>query len=109
VVAAVHRGQGIGRHHVQAVEDVGRARACTRAGTAAPSTGAAAALLSSCGWTIVPAPDADRSEHRRWERPLVPNDREPGFEVRQERPRSHPGSRELSPDAATSAPDGRSS
>lgn len=93
VVAAVHRGQGIGRHLVQSVEDVGRARSCTRAGTAAPSTGAAAALLSSCGWTIVPAPDAPVTEHRRWERPLA--SLEPA------------GMPAPSPDEATSTPHGR--
>ena len=60
-------------------------RACTRAGTAAPTAGAAAALLTGCGWTVVPAPEAPVAEHRRWERPLVPDDREPGVEVPQER------------------------
>jgi GNAT superfamily N-acetyltransferase len=73
VVAAAHRGQGIGRHLVVAVEDLGRRRSCTRIGMAAPSTGAAAALLATCGWTIVAAPDAPAAEHRRWERPLVPD------------------------------------
>lgn len=92
VVASAHRGQGIGRHVVQSLEDVERFRTCTRAATAAPSVGAATALLSSCGWTIVAAPDAPGAEHRRWERPLVPDDREPRFEVRQERRSSHPGS-----------------
>ncbi|MGH9274248.1 MAG: GNAT family N-acetyltransferase, partial [Acidimicrobiales bacterium] len=90
VVASAHRGQGIGRHLVQSVEDVARSRACTRAGAAAQSTGAAAALLTSCGWTIVPAPDAAVAEHRRWERPLTTS--EPGREVRQERRLSHPDS-----------------
>jgi 2'-5' RNA ligase len=73
VVAGAHRGQGIGRHLVVAVEDLGRRRSCTRAGMAAPSTGAAAALLSGCGWAIVASPDAPSAEHRRWERPLVPD------------------------------------
>lgn len=73
VVASAHRGQGIGRHLVAAIEGLGRRRSCTRAGTSAPSTGAAAALLGSCGWTIVAAPDAPSAEHRRWERPLAPH------------------------------------
>lgn len=71
LVAAAHRGEGIGRHVVAAVEDLGRRRACTRAGCAAPATGAAASLLRGCGWSIVPAPDAPSTEHRRWERPLA--------------------------------------
>jgi 2'-5' RNA ligase len=71
VVAAAHRGQGIGRHLVVAIEDLGRRRSCTRIGTAAPSTGAAAALLATAGWTIIAAPDAPATEHRRWERALA--------------------------------------
>jgi 2'-5' RNA ligase len=70
VVAAAHRGQGIGRHLVVAVEALGRRRACTRAGTAAPTTGAAASLLAGCGWVTVLTPDTTAAEHRRWERPL---------------------------------------
>jgi 2'-5' RNA ligase len=70
VVAAAHRGQGIGRHLLVAVEALGRRRSCTRAGVAAPSSGAAASLLTSCGWLIIPSPDAPATEHRRWERSL---------------------------------------
>jgi 2'-5' RNA ligase/GNAT superfamily N-acetyltransferase len=70
VVAAAHRGQGIGRHLLVAVEGVARRRSCTRASTAAPAGGAAASLLTGCGWTIVPSPDAPTAEHRRWERAL---------------------------------------
>jgi 2'-5' RNA ligase len=73
VVAGAHRGQGIGRHLVVALEDLGRRRSCSRIGTAAPSTGPAAALLATCGWTIIAAPDAPAAEHRRWERPLLPD------------------------------------
>lgn len=69
-VAAVHRGQGIGRHLVAAVEGLAARRRCSAAGMAAPSTGAAAALLSACGWRVVPSPDAPSTEHRRWERRL---------------------------------------
>lgn len=72
VVAGAHRGQGVGRHLLVAVEALGRRRSCTRAGTAAPTGGAAASLLGGCGWSIVAAPDAPSDEHRRWERPLVP-------------------------------------
>ncbi len=73
VVATAHRSEGIGRHVVAAIEDLGRRRACTRAGGAAPTTGAAASLLRGCGWSIVPAPDAPADERRRWERPLEPD------------------------------------
>jgi 2'-5' RNA ligase/GNAT superfamily N-acetyltransferase len=71
VVAAAHRGQGVGRHLVAAVEDVGRRRSCTRAGTAAPHTGAPASLLRSCGWVLAAAPDASDHERRRWDRTLT--------------------------------------
>lgn len=70
VVAAAHRGQGIGRHVVAAVEDLGRRRSCTHAGTAAPSGGAPASLLQSCGWRALSAPDGATEERRRWERTL---------------------------------------
>jgi 2'-5' RNA ligase/GNAT superfamily N-acetyltransferase len=71
VVAVAHRGQGVGRHLVAAVEDVGRRRSCTRAGTAAPHTGAPAALLHGCGWVLAAAADAPADERRRWERTLT--------------------------------------
>ncbi len=72
VVAAAHRGQGIGRHLLAAVESLAGRRGCAVAGIAAPSTGAPAALLSGCGWAVVAAPDATSVEHRRWERRLAP-------------------------------------
>ena len=71
VVAAAHRGLGIGHHVVAAVEGLAGRRDCTVAGIAAPSTGAAAALLTGCGWTLVAAPDTPTDEHRRWERRLA--------------------------------------
>jgi 2'-5' RNA ligase/GNAT superfamily N-acetyltransferase len=74
VVAAAHRGQGIGRHLVAAIEDVGRRRSCTRAGTAAPLGGAPASLLRSCGWIVVAQSDAPADERRRWERALASDD-----------------------------------
>jgi GNAT superfamily N-acetyltransferase len=94
VVAAVHRGQGIGRHLVAAVEEVGRARSCTFAGTAAPNTGAPAALLTGCGWSITTSPDAAPVAYRRWERPLHPAilSSGPAGEVPQERGTSPTGS-----------------
>jgi 2'-5' RNA ligase/GNAT superfamily N-acetyltransferase len=70
VVASAHRGQGIGRHLVAAVEDLGRRRSCTQAGAAAPSTGAAASLLGACGWKVAVTTDAPPDAHRRWERSL---------------------------------------
>ncbi len=73
-VGSAYRGEGIGRHVVAAIEDLGRRRSCTRAGCAAPATGAAASLLRSCGWSIVPAPEAPAGEPRRWDRPLEPDD-----------------------------------
>lgn len=74
VVAAAHRGQGVGRHLVVAVEDVGRRRSCTRAGTVAPHVGAAASLLRGCGWLLAAVPDAPDGERRRWERALLSHD-----------------------------------
>lgn len=73
IVAAAHRGQGVGRHVVAAIEDVGRRRSCSRAGTWAPHTGAVASLLRGCGWALVAAaPDGDiADERRRWERALA--------------------------------------
>ena len=69
VVASAHRGQGVGRHVVRAVEDLGRRRACAAAGAGAPDTGAAASLLRACGWAVV-AGSAAAPSHRRWERVL---------------------------------------
>lgn len=76
VVAVAHRGQGIGRHLVAAVEDLARRRTCGRVGTTAPAQGAAAALLQACGWGLLAAgePSDDgraSSDRRRWERMLA--------------------------------------
>jgi 2'-5' RNA ligase len=71
VVAAAHRGQGIGRHLLAGVEDLARRRSCTRAGATAPGGGAAASLLGACGWSIVSQPHAGSDDRRRWERPLA--------------------------------------
>lgn len=70
VVAAGHRGEGIGRHVVAAVEDLGRRRSCTRAGAAAPGGGPAAALLEASGWVRVASPETPVGEPRHWERVL---------------------------------------
>lgn len=73
VVGAAHRGQGIGRHLVMAVEDLGRRRSCTRAGAAVPVEGPAASLMRSCGWVVTVLPDSPARDHRRWERALEPD------------------------------------
>ena len=65
VVAAEHRGQGIGRHLVAAVDALARRRACTLVGANAPSGGAPAALLAAAGFTLHPP--------ERWERHLEPD------------------------------------
>lgn len=70
-VAAAFRGQGVGRHLVACIEDVGRRRGCSRAGIAAPTSGAAASLLQSCGWQLGPGSDGPTGERRRWERQLT--------------------------------------
>jgi 2'-5' RNA ligase len=67
-VAAVHRGRGVGRHLVTAIEDLARRRSCTVAGMSAPGGGAPAALLSGCGWVSAGEPDGTGA--RRWERRL---------------------------------------
>lgn len=70
VVAAAHRGQGLGRHLLAAVEDVGRRRSCLRAGASAPADGAIASLLSGCGWSVTAADGGAGTARRRWERAL---------------------------------------
>ncbi len=71
VVAAAHRGQGIGRHLLAAVEALGADRSCSRAGIVAPGDGAAASLLRGCGWVLVSVGDGASEDHRRrWERAL---------------------------------------
>lgn len=71
-VAVAHRGQGIGRHVVAAVEDLARRRTCGRVGTTAPAQGAAAALLQACGWRLLAVAESGASaDRRRWERMLA--------------------------------------
>lgn len=73
VVASQHRGEGVGRHLLAAVEDLAVRRGCTRAGVAAPRTGAAAALLRAAGWSPVgDAPSTGGTDAARWERLLGP-------------------------------------
>lgn len=67
VVAAAHRGLGIGRHLLAAVEALGRRRTCRVAGVAAPQAGAAGALLAGSGWK---ATDASTFNRVRWQRLL---------------------------------------
>ena len=62
------RNQGIGRHLLAALEDLAASRECEVLGMAAPTEGAAAALLAATGWRITPDPDT--KGRRRWIRPL---------------------------------------
>jgi 2'-5' RNA ligase len=71
VVAVEHRGQGIGRHLLAAVEAVGVRRGCASVGASAPGDGAAAALLAAAGFRIVPSTGDGRGP-RRWEHLLGP-------------------------------------
>jgi 2'-5' RNA ligase/GNAT superfamily N-acetyltransferase len=68
VVTAEHRGLGIGRHLVAAVEDLARRRGCTAAGSAGPAEGPPAALLAGSGWRVAGA--VDDLGWCRWERVL---------------------------------------
>lgn len=71
VVAVAHRGEGVGRHLLTAVEALGVRRGCRWAGTTAPFEGAAAALLRAAGWAPAPVDDEPPpGRHRRWTRPL---------------------------------------
>ncbi|HEX4868439.1 MAG TPA: GNAT family N-acetyltransferase [Acidimicrobiales bacterium] len=76
VVASQHRGEGVGRHVLAAVEDLAARRGCTHVGTSAPRTGAAAALLRAAGWS--PAGDPGEAGatpgSARWERALRSTD-----------------------------------
>jgi 2'-5' RNA ligase len=70
VVALQHRGQGIGRHVVAAVEALAARRGCEVVGTSAPSQGAAAALLTAAGFQARPGA-SDGAGSRRWEHLLA--------------------------------------
>ena len=72
-VAAEHRGQGIGRHVLVAVEALARRRTCSSVGATAPPDGGAAALLSSVGFRMVESLGPPGSV-RRWEHPLLDAD-----------------------------------
>lgn len=68
-VAAAHRGAGIGRQLLAAVESEAATRGCDVALVAAPGEGAAAALLSGAGWQAAGEPVADG--RRLWRRNLA--------------------------------------
>jgi GNAT superfamily N-acetyltransferase len=68
VVAAEHRGEGIGRHLVAAVVGLARRRDCMLVGTVAPTGGPAGALLMAAGFRA----QGDADGPRRWELPLEP-------------------------------------
>ena len=70
MVAIEHRGQGIGRHVVAAVEDVAARRGCEVVGATAPGQGAAAALLAAAGFRMLSAA-GDAAGPRRWEHPIA--------------------------------------
>lgn len=76
-VAVEHRGQGIGRHLLAAVDGLAARRACAVVGTSAPATGAAAALLGAAGFRMQPS-ERDGGGPRRWERWLEPGGSEAG-------------------------------
>ena len=65
-VAAAHRGQGIGRKLLAAVESEAARAGCDVGLIAAPGEGAAAALLAGAGWQA--AGDAVADGRRLWRR-----------------------------------------
>jgi len=69
-VALEHRGQGIGRHVVAAVEALAARRECEVVGASAPAGGPAAALLAAAGFRML-APASDDVGPRRWEHLLA--------------------------------------
>jgi 2'-5' RNA ligase/GNAT superfamily N-acetyltransferase len=70
VVSPEHRGQGIGRHLLAAVEALARRRGCSRVGTNAPGGGASAALLAAAGFQVRPS-EGQLVGVRRWEHTLA--------------------------------------
>ena len=77
VVAPEHRGQGIGRHVVAAVEALARRRGCTLVGVNAAADGASAALLSAAGFQLRSSDVAGGP--RRWEHHLVAEEPQAGM------------------------------
>ncbi len=73
VVAAEHRGEGIGRHLLASVVALARRRGCEVAGATAGRGGAGAALLAASGFRVV---DADVTGPQRWRLRLAEPDPE---------------------------------
>jgi 2'-5' RNA ligase len=76
-VALEHRGQGIGRHVLAAVEALAARRDCEVVGASAAPQGAASALLSAAGFRMLPAAREDVGP-RRWEHLIAPAGPEAG-------------------------------
>jgi 2'-5' RNA ligase len=73
VVAQEHRGQGVGRHLLAAVQALAARRGCVLVGATAPASGATAALLTATGFRAHPAA-SEGIGVRRWEHVSVPAD-----------------------------------
>ena len=75
VVSPEHRNEGVGRHVLAAIEDVGRRRGCVVLGTSAPAAGPAAALLATAGFRRIGDGEVLRDDRpARWERSLGPTE-----------------------------------
>ena len=69
VVAAEHRGQGVGRHLLAAVVALGRRRGCDLVGANAARDGGGGSLLAAAGFRVLEGPGRGPG---RWELPLGP-------------------------------------
>ncbi len=66
VVAGAHRGRGIGRRLLVAVEDLGRRRGCLAGTVLAPAEGPAGSVLAGAGWSLVEGAAASPPGPSRW-------------------------------------------